>query len=76
MEKAIQWFMPALFILLIVLLIYSFNSGGFAQGWAFMFDLKWDAVGPEAWLDRHGPSVLYAEFGYGHHDGLWGLRAQ
>jgi NSS family neurotransmitter:Na+ symporter len=65
LEKAIQWFMPALFILLIVLLIYSFNSGGFAQGWAFMFDLKWDAVGPEAWLIAMGQAFFTLSLGMG-----------
>jgi NSS family neurotransmitter:Na+ symporter len=57
--------MPALFILLIVLLIYSFNSGGFAQGWAFMFDLKWDAVGPEAWLIAMGQAFFTLSLGMG-----------
>ena len=65
LEKAIQWFMPALFILLIVLLIYSYNSGGFAQGWAFMFDLKWDAVGPEAWLIAMGQAFFTLSLGMG-----------
>ena len=65
LEKAIQWFMPALFILLTVLLIYSFNSGGFAQGWAFMFDLKWDAVGPEAWLIAMGQAFFTLSLGMG-----------
>jgi len=65
LERAIQWFMPALFILLIVLLIYSFNSGGFAQGWAFMFDLKWDAVGPEAWLIAMGQAFFTLSLGMG-----------
>jgi NSS family neurotransmitter:Na+ symporter len=65
LEKAIQWFMPALFILLIVLLIYSFNSGGFAQGWAFMFDFKWEAVGPEAWLIAMGQAFFTLSLGMG-----------
>ena len=65
LERAIQWFMPALFILLVVLLIYSFNSGGFAQGWAFMFDLKWDAVGPEAWLIAMGQAFFTLSLGMG-----------
>jgi NSS family neurotransmitter:Na+ symporter len=65
LEKAIQCFMPALFILLIVLLIYSFNSGGFAQGWAFMFDFKWEAVGPEAWLMAMGQAFFTLSLGMG-----------
>ena len=50
LEAAIRWFMPLLFLLLIALLVYSFNSGGFDQGFAFMFDMKWDAVTADSWL--------------------------
>ena len=49
LENAVKFLMPALFVLLLVLLGYSIQSGGFAQGWDFMFHfdasaLTWDAV--------------------------------
>lgn len=49
LERATKVMMPALFLLLIVLLGYSVNSGGFAEGWSFLFSfspeaLTWDAV--------------------------------
>ena len=49
LEKAVKFLMPALFVLLLALLAYSTQSGGFAQGFNFMFHfdvtkLNWDAV--------------------------------
>jgi len=49
LERATKVMMPALFLLLLVLLGYSFNSGSFAEGWSFLFSfnpeaLTWDAV--------------------------------
>jgi NSS family neurotransmitter:Na+ symporter len=49
LERATKVMMPALFLLLLVLLGYSFNTGSFAEGWSFLFSfnpeaLTWDAV--------------------------------
>lgn len=49
LERATKIMMPALFLLLAVLLVYSMNSGSFAEGWSFLFSfnpeaLTWDAV--------------------------------
>ena len=65
LETAIRWFMPLLFVLLLVLLGYSASSGGFAQGWAFMFDFKWDVVGPETWLIAMGQAFFTLSLGMG-----------
>lgn len=65
LETAIRWFMPLLFLLLIALLIYSFNSGGFAQGFAFMFDMKWDAVTTDSWLIAMGQAFFTLSLGMG-----------
>ena len=65
LETAIKWFMPLLLILLVVLLVYSINSGGFAQGWAFMFDLKFDQVKPETWLIAMGQAFFTLSLGMG-----------
>lgn len=64
-EAAIRWFMPLLFLLLLVLFIYSLNSGGFAQGWAFMFDLKWDAVSSDTVLIAMGQAFFTLSLGMG-----------
>ena len=65
LETAIKWFMPLLFVLLLVLLIYSMNSGGFAQGWAFMFDFNWSVIGPETWLIAMGQAFFTLSLGMG-----------
>ncbi|WP_191601207.1 sodium-dependent transporter [Marinomonas algicola] len=49
LERATRIMMPALFVLLIILLIYAMTLEGFSQGWDFMFhfdpsELSWDAV--------------------------------
>ena len=65
LEAAIRWFMPLLFLLLIALLVYSFNSGGFDQGFAFMFDMKWDAVTADSWLIAMGQAFFTLSLGMG-----------
>ncbi len=65
LERAIRLFMPLLFLLLIVLLVYAFNSGGFDQGVAFMFDLKFDQVTPETWLIAMGQAFFTLSLGMG-----------
>ena len=65
LETAIRWFMPLLFVLLLVLLGYSASSGGFAQGWAFMFDFNWDVVRPETWLIAMGQAFFTLSLGMG-----------
>ena len=65
LETAIRCFMPLLFVLLLVLLGYSASSGGFAQGWAFMFDFNWDVVGPETWLIAMGQAFFTLSLGMG-----------
>ena len=65
LEAAIRWFMPLLFVLLIALLVYAFNSGGFDQGLAFMFDMKWEAVTPESWLIAMGQAFFTLSLGMG-----------
>ncbi len=65
LERAIQIFMPLLFVLLIVLLGYSVTSEGFDEGLAFMFDLKFDAVTPETWLIAMGQAFFTLSLGMG-----------
>ena len=65
LEKAIRWFMPLLFVMLIVLLGYSLRSGGFEQGWQFMFDFKWEDVGTGTWIMALGQAFFTLSLGMG-----------
>jgi neurotransmitter:Na+ symporter, NSS family len=66
LETAIRLFMPMLFILLIVLLGYSVNSGGFQQGVDFMFDIDANAfTDPQIWLLAMGQSFFTLSLGMG-----------
>jgi NSS family neurotransmitter:Na+ symporter len=65
LETAIRWFMPMLFVMLIALLVYAFNSEGFDEGLAFMFDLKFEEVGPDTWLLAMGQAFFTLSLGMG-----------
>ena len=66
LETAIRIFMPMLFLLLIVLLVYSVNSGGFAAGFAFMFDVDKSAfTNPTIWLTAMGQAFFTLSLGMG-----------
>ncbi len=65
LETAIRWFMPALFLLLLVLLLYGINSGGFAQGFRFMFHFNWSALSADAVLVAMGQAFFTLSLGMG-----------
>ncbi|MCZ6889653.1 MAG: sodium-dependent transporter, partial [Gammaproteobacteria bacterium] len=65
LERAIRWFMPMLFVLLIVLLGYGATSGGFEQGVAFMFDFNWKAVNVDVVLVALGQAFFTLSLGMG-----------
>ncbi|MEM6709255.1 MAG: sodium-dependent transporter [Pseudomonadota bacterium] len=65
LETAIKFFMPLLFLLLLVLLGYSVQSGGFEQGLAFMFQLNWSSLTPEAVLIALGQAFFTLSLGMG-----------
>ena len=65
LERAIRWFMPTLFLLLLVLLGYAINSDGFDQGLSFMIDLKFDQVSAETWLVAMGQAFFTLSLGMG-----------
>ena len=66
LETAIRLFMPLLFLLLVTLLVYAVNSGGFAQGFAFMFDVDPAAfTNPEIWLIAMGQAFFTLSLGMG-----------
>ncbi|MGI9325109.1 MAG: sodium-dependent transporter [Pseudomonadales bacterium] len=65
LETAIRLFMPMLFVLLMVLLFYGFNSGGFAQGVEFMFRFNWESLTPNAILIAMGQAFFTLSLGMG-----------
>jgi NSS family neurotransmitter:Na+ symporter len=65
LETAIRWFMPLLFVLLMVLLGYAVTSDGFAQGWDFMFGFNWDAMDQDAVLVAMGQAFFTLSLGMG-----------
>ena len=76
LEAAIRWFMPLLFILLIVLLGYSSQSSGFGEAVDFMFRFNWQSLTPDAVLVAMGQAFFTLSLGHGHHHGLWCLPAR
>jgi len=64
-EKAIRWFMPMLFVLLIVLLGYAVTSDGWQQGFDFMFRFDFSAVTPNSVLIAMGQAFFTLSLGMG-----------
>ncbi len=65
LESAIRWFMPLLFVLLMVLLGYAVTSDGFSAGWDFMFDFNWSALDANAVLIAMGQAFFTLSLGMG-----------
>ena len=65
LERAIRVFMPLLFVLLVVLLGYGAVSGGFAEGFAFMFRMDWDALSVDGVLEALGHAFFTLSVGMG-----------
>ena len=65
LERAIRWFMPLLFVLLVVLLGYSIASNGFQQGWNFMFSFNLEALDQDAVLVAMGQAFFTLSLGMG-----------
>ncbi len=65
LESAIRWFMPLLFLLLVVLLVYGATSGGFAEGVRFMLSPDWDAMSVDGLLVAMGQAFFTLSLGMG-----------
>jgi len=65
LESAIRWFMPLLFVLLIVLLGYAVTTEGFEQGWNFMFAFNWETVSGDTVLIAMGQAFFTLSLGMG-----------
>jgi NSS family neurotransmitter:Na+ symporter len=65
LERAVRVLMPALFVLLLILLGYGINSGGFQEGAAFMFAFDFSKLTGEAILVALGHSFFTLSLGLG-----------
>ena len=65
LERAIRWFMPLLFVILGVLLVYGATSGGFAAGFDFMFSWNWEQLTAEGVLEALGHAFFTLSVGMG-----------
>lgn len=64
-EQASKWMMPALFLILIVLVIYSGIEGNFEQAWQFLFSFKKEQLTTRAIIDAMGQAFFSLATGAG-----------
>ncbi len=65
LERAIRWFMPLLFLLLLLLLGYAFTTESFAEGAQFMFAFNWEDVTSRTVLIAMGQAFFTLSLGMG-----------
>jgi len=65
LERTVTTLMPLLFVLLLVLLGYSIDTGYFSQGVAFLFTPDFDAVTAEGVLSAMGHAFFTLSLGMG-----------
>jgi neurotransmitter:Na+ symporter, NSS family len=62
---AVRTLMPLLFILLIILLVFGYRQGNFAEGFAFMFSLNFSQLSLRGVLEALGHSFFTLSLGMG-----------
>ncbi|MBT8122594.1 MAG: sodium-dependent transporter [Gammaproteobacteria bacterium] len=65
LEKAVRFLMPALLVLMLVLMGYSWNSGYFEQGVDFLFRPDFSKITPNAVLTAMGHAFFTLSLGMG-----------
>jgi len=65
LEKAVQILMPALFILLLILLVYSIRTGYFSQGVSYLFDADFDKLTANSLVVALGHAFFTLSVGMG-----------
>jgi NSS family neurotransmitter:Na+ symporter len=68
LEQAVRWLMPALFLLLVVMVLYAAQSGDFAAGFAYLFYPDFAELGAhpgEAILSAMGQAFFSLSLGMG-----------
>lgn len=62
---AVRILMPLLFVLLLVLLVFSYQSGNFARGFSFLFSFNYEALTWEGVLEAMGHAFFTLSLGMG-----------
>jgi NSS family neurotransmitter:Na+ symporter len=65
LERAGNWLMPALFLILMGLLVHSALLPSFADGWRFMFEFRTDSLTRAGVLEALGHSFFTLSLGMG-----------
>jgi NSS family neurotransmitter:Na+ symporter len=65
LEKAVRFLMPALFILLLILVGYSMNTGFFMEGVMFLFSPDFSKISPDGVLIAMGHAFFTLSLGMG-----------
>ena len=65
LEQAVRFLMPALFVLLLVLVVYAMTTGEFAAGVSFMFTPDFSKLSGEAVLSAMGQAFFSLSLGMG-----------
>jgi NSS family neurotransmitter:Na+ symporter len=65
LEQAVRFMVPALLVLMLILLLYSINSGYFAQGVSFMFTPDFDKLTWNSVLAALGQAFFTLSIGMG-----------
>ncbi len=65
LEKAVCWLMPMLFILLLILVGYAWNSGDFSAGLKFLFEPDFSKLSQEGVLTAMGHAFFTLSLGMG-----------
>lgn len=65
LEKAVQFFMPALFLLLLLLVGYAMTSGSYEQGFSFLFSPDFSKLNANAILTAMGHAFFTLSLGMG-----------
>lgn len=65
LEKAVRFLMPTLFLLLVVMVLYSFSSGSFGAAVGYMFEPDFGKLSAEAILSAMGQAFFSLSLGMG-----------
>ncbi len=65
LEKAVRFLMPALFLLLVLMVVYSISTGNFGQALSYMFEPDFSKLSAEAVLSAMGQAFFSLSLGMG-----------
>ena len=65
LEKAVQWLMPTLFVLLVIMVGYSMTTGFFTRGLAFLFTPDFSKLSGTSMLSAMGQAFFSLSLGMG-----------